>query len=220
MTETTTVTVTKKAGTTQEEATLKNACMYAWLAASITAVAVALSVPPMRSIIEQSMAWHMVVQMPLLVLGGWLAARALPSMAAFRRLAAFNQMGLTGFILAQVITAYWMLPLAIDRAVVLPLFDVLKLLTLFISGLLLADAFRRAPAALQLFFIGYWVSMMAWLGIYLATTDLRLCNAYSLQGQVSTGWSLLALGAALGAAWLTNTCLTGAFQKSAVNATK
>ena len=176
----------------------------AWLALCITLAAVALSVPPLRGLIEQSMAWHMVVQMPLLVLGGWLAARATPPFSMLRRLAPFNQFGLTGFMAAQVMTAYWMLPLAIDRAVVLPLFDALKLFTLFVSGMLLADAFKRAPLALQLFFIGYWISMIAWLGIYLATTDLRLCNSYSLQGQVKTGWGLLALGLLLGTVWLGN----------------
>jgi len=173
-----------------------------WLAASSTVVAVALSVPPLRSVIEQSMAWHMVFQMPLLVLGGWLSARAMPPLVLMRRLASFNQFGLTGFMTAQVIVAYWMLPLAIDRAVVLPPVDALKLLTLFAGGMLLADAFKRAPGVLQLFFMGYWVSMMAWLGIYFATTDLRLCNAYSLESQINTGWGLLALGTALGTAWL------------------
>ena len=176
------------------------------IAAAVTlAVAVALSVPPLRAVIEQSMAWHMVFQMPLLVLAGWLASRSkLPkfSIRAMRGWASFNQFGLTGFMAAQIIVAYWMLPSAIDRAVVLPAVDALKLLTLFIGGMLLGDAFKRAPAALQLFFMGYWVSMMAWLGIYFATTDLRLCNAYSLQSQINTGWGLLALGAALGVAWV------------------
>ena len=47
------------------------------IAAAITAtLAAALSVPPLRSVIEQSMAWHMVVQMPLLVVAGALAASA------------------------------------------------------------------------------------------------------------------------------------------------
>ena len=175
------------------------------VAAAALAVAVALSVPPLRAVIEQSMAWHMVFQMPLLVLAGWLASRSkLPkfSIRAMRGWASFNQFGLTGFMAAQIIVAYWMLPSAIDRAVVLPAVDALKLLTLSIGGMLLGDAFKRAPAALQLFFMGYWVSMMAWLGIYFATTDLRLCNAYSLQSQINTGWGLLALGAALGVAWV------------------
>lgn len=181
---------------------LARAGIAVWLAAISTAVAVALSVPPLRSVIEQSMAWHMVFQMPLLVLGGWLAARAWPPRFSMRSLASFNQFGLTGFMAAQVIVAYWMLPLAVDRAVVLPLVDGLKLVTLFIGGMLLADAFKRAPSELQLFFMGYWVSMMAWLGIYFATTDRRLCNAYSLESQVNTGWGLVALGAALGTVWL------------------
>ena len=174
---------------------------YPWLAAGTTLVAVALSIPPLRRVIEQSMAWHMVFQMPLLVLGGWLAVRALPPYFSAPVVASFNQFGLTGFMAAQVIVAYWMLPSAIDRAVVLPLVDVLKLLTLFITGMLLADAFSRAPGALQLFFMGYWVSMTAWLGIYFATTDLRLCNAYSLQSQSNTGWGLLVLGITLGTVW-------------------
>ena len=176
----------------------------AWSAAIGSFAAVALSVPPLRSVIEQSMAWHMVFQMPLLVASGWLAARTLPARFSWPVLAAFNQFGLTGFMAAQAIIAYWMLPLAVDRAVVLPLVDVAKLASLFISGMLLADAFNRAPSVLQLFFMGYWVSMMAWLGIYFATTDLRLCNAYSLESQSATGWGLLALGVALGLAWATS----------------
>ena len=182
--------------------------VVAAVAAAALALALALSVPPLRVVIEQSMAWHMVFQMPLLVLAGWLAARSLlpkfsmRAMRAMRSWASFNQFGLTGFMAAQIIVAYWMLPSAIDRAVVLPAFDAAKLLTLFIAGILLAGAFKRAPAALQLFFMGYWVSMMCWLGSYFATTDLRLCNAYSLQSQINTGWGLLALGAALGIAWV------------------
>ena len=176
--------------------------MRALAAATTAAIAVAMSVPPLRNVIEQSMAWHMVVQMPLLVLAGALAAMAVPAGLRWAKLANFNRFGLTGFMAAQGIVAYWMLPLAIDRAVVNPGFDALKLLTLFISGMLLSDAFKRAPMALQLFFMGYWVSMMAWLGIYFATTDLRLCNAYSQASQVATGLSLLALGLLLGAVWL------------------
>ena len=185
----------------------------AWLALFVTVVATVLSVHPLRSIIEQSMAWHMVFQMPLLVLGGWLAALALPRLVLLQRVAGFNAFGLTGFMAAQIIIAYWMLPLAIDRAVVLPLVDALKLITLLGSGMLLADAFRRAPAVLQLFFVGYWVSMMCWLGIYFATTDLRLCNAYSLQSQVNTGWGLLMLGISLSIAWVASVWKTAVARK-------
>ena len=187
----------------------------AWLAAIVAILAGALSVPPLRGVIEQSMAWHMVFQMPLLVAAGALAARTLPALGLPGKWVSFNLFGLTGFMAAQGVIAYWMLPSAIDRAVVDPAFDVLKLLTLFVSGILLRDAFQRAPMALQLFFIGYWVSMMCWLGIYFATTDLRLCNAYSLESQLRTGWGLLALGLLLGFVWLGNAGQK-AIKKSAV----
>ena len=173
-----------------------------WLIATTTAAVMALSVPPFRAVIEQSMAWHMAFQMPLLVLCGWFILRALPPQRRLPGWDSVNQFGLTGFMAAQVILAYWMLPSSLDRAIVLPLVDAIKLITLVISGLLLADAFKRAPSVLQLFFMGYWVSMMAWLGVYFATTDLRLCNAYSLESQVTTGWGFTAWAAILGTAWL------------------
>ena len=175
-----------------------------WPAAMAAVLAVALSVPPLRKVIEQSMAWHMVFQMPLLVVAGALAARALPAPGLLGKWNSFNVFGLTGFMAAQGVMAYWMLPSAIDRAVVNPGFDVVKLFTLFVCGMLLRGAFQRAPVALQLFFIGYWVSMMCWLGIYFVTTDLRLCNAYSLESQSATGWGLLTIGLLLGIAWLGN----------------
>ncbi|MEB0020344.1 hypothetical protein [Actimicrobium sp. CCI2.3] len=172
------------------------------LALGSTIFAVGLSSPPWRYLIEQSMVWHMAIQMPLLVLAGWCAMRALSQQRSLYWLAPWNRYGLTGFITALVILAYWMLPLAIDRAVVLPQADLLKLLTLFIAGFLLQHSFSCSPAALQLFFVGYMVSMMTWLGSYFITTDLRLCNAYSLETQVQTGWAIAAIGIGLGALWV------------------
>ncbi len=169
---------------------------------ALCALAAALSVPPLRSLIEQSMVWHMIVQMPLLVLGGWLAMGAASDSNLSDRFAAWNRYGLTGFIAAQAIAAFWMLPLAIDRAVVMPTTDLLKVVTLLACGGLLRHSITRAPLVLQLFFIGYAVSMAVWLGLYFATVDLRLCNAYSLESQHRSGWAIALLGCTLGGAWL------------------
>ncbi|KPF48362.1 hypothetical protein IP87_03130 [beta proteobacterium AAP121] len=170
-------------------------------AALVTAVlALALSLPPLRVFIEQSMVWHMLVQMPLLVLAGACAAAVWPQ-ALGGRWARCNRYGLTGFMLAQCITAYWMVPALVDRAVVLPSADAGKLATLWLAGVALRQGWVQAPLAVQLFFLGYGLPMMAWLGFYFLSTDLRLCNAYSLESQLRTGQGLLALSAALGAAW-------------------
>lgn len=167
------------------------------VAVLLTGAALALSLPPLRPLIEQSMVWHMLVQMPLLVLSGACAAAAWAPARELR----WNRFGLTGFMLAQCIVAYWMIPALVDRAVVLPSADAAKIASLWLAGVALGVGYRQAPAAVQLFFIGYGLPMMAWLGLYLASTDLRLCNAYSLQSQLRAGWSLVALAAVLGVAW-------------------
>jgi len=182
---------------------ISSTASMAMLATLATLAALALSLPPGRVLIEQSMVWHMLVQMPLLVLAGWwaMAAWAPGGLGGRNPGRRINRYGLTGFMLAQCILAYWMLPTAIDRAVVLPSVDAAKLASLWLAGAALRQGIRQAPLAVQLFFVGYGLPMMAWLGFYLASTDLRLCNAYSLASQVRAGQGLVALSAALGLAW-------------------
>lgn len=186
------------------------------LTLTLGAGACALSVPPLRSLIEQSMVWHMVVQMPMLLAAGWLFAGR-PVVARDGPLPrTWDHFGLTSFMLAQAIFSYWMLPSAIDRAVVLPLVDLLKLLSLFCAGVLLQRAMARSPSALQLFVVGYAVSMLFAAGSFVASADQRLCNAYSLESQWKAGLGLVALGATIGAVWL-----WGAVRKSfAANITR
>ena len=171
-------------------------------AAAAALAALALSLPPGRSLIEQSMLWHMVVQMPLLVLAGWWAVGAAPARGWASPLGAWNRYGMTSLVASQAIAAYWMLPLAIDRAVVLPSADLQKLATLWVCGALLKHGLMRAPELIQLFFVGGTALMMGWLGTFFATTEQRLCNAYSLEGQAQAGGAFAALGLALGGAWL------------------
>jgi hypothetical protein len=166
----------------------------------LTALALSLSLPPLRVLIEQSMVWHMLVQMPLLVAAGACAAAAWPQ-ATGGRWARINRYGLTGFMLAQCITAYWMIPALVDRAVVMPGADAAKLVTLWLAGAALRQGYVQAPLAVQLFFLGYGLPMLAWLGFHLASTQVRLCNAYSLESQLRTGQGLVVLALVLGLVW-------------------
>ena len=170
------------------------------LALLLAALAASLSLPPLRVLIEQSMVWHMLVQMPLLVAAGACAAAAWPQ-AMGGRWARINRYGLTGFMLAQCITAYWMIPALVDRAVVLPGADAAKIATLWVAGVALRQGYVQAPLAVQLFFLGYGLPMLAWLGFHLASTEVRLCNAYSLESQLRTGQGLVALALVLGLVW-------------------
>ena len=187
----------------------------------VSLCSIGLSVPPLRMLIEQSMLWHMAIQMPLLILTGWLlmaSGSPLPVARASRRAnqqtpmqintqinpqaSEWNVYGLTGFVFSFITITYWMLPSAIDRAVVLPSADMMKLMSLLACGASLRHSSVRAPALIQLFFLGNFLAMMLWLGSYFLQTDLRLCNAYSLQSQINTGWSLIAWGLGIGISWV------------------
>ena len=168
----------------------------------VSVLACALSVSPARTLIEQSMFWHMVVQMPMLVLGGWLLSSVSTEGRYLKGIEVWNHFGLTGFVASQIIFAYWMLPLSVDRAVVLPSVDFLKLLTLIACGALTRHSVHRSPVVVQLFFVGSGLSMLLTAGVVLATTDRRLCNAYSLDSQVNAGLGVIALGFALGCGWV------------------
>jgi hypothetical protein len=112
--------------------------------------------------------------------------------------------GLSGFMMAQMILLYWMLPISIDRAVVFPLVDLVKICTILLAVLLVGESLQKSPPALQLFFIGYFIAMLAWLGYYFVTTELRLCNAYSLSSLHNTGYGLIGLDLITFALWTFN----------------
>jgi len=177
---------------------------YSWQGAGILGIliiATGLSVPPFRGIIEQSMFMQMVIQMSLLFIGGAGLNTFSFAKKITQYLASWNVFGLTGFMLAQMILIYWMLPISLDRAVVMPLVDVAKVLTMIVAGFLVGDALKKSPVALQLFFIGYFAAMMIWLGMYFIYTDMRLCNAYSLSSQYWTGYGLCAISIAIVSYW-------------------
>lgn len=170
------------------------------LGLSIAAFAAALSLPPLRSLIEQGMAWHMAVQMPLLVIAGALAAR--PRRRGHPRSDRWDAYGLTRFMAAQAILAYWMLPVSVDRAVVLPWVDAAKVASLVGAGALLGTALARSTTVVQMFFTGVAASMLVATGMTLALSDARLCNAYSLDSQLRAGTATAAWGVALVVAWM------------------
>ena len=171
-----------------------------WIGLALCLLGSTLSIPLGRSLIEQSMAWHMVVQIPMLFAGGWFLMGGAWNISK-RSPRSWNQFGLTGFIAAQLIITYWMLPISIDRAVVMPQVDVFKVLSLLASGALVQISVSRSPVVLQLFFVGYTVSMLISTGVFLATTERQLCNAYSMESQLSAGYGVVALGVALACAW-------------------
>jgi hypothetical protein len=149
-----------------------------------------LSLPAVREWLEGRMALHMVVQLPLLVLCGValgvaVAARGGP------RLEAWNAGGIPGAILAVLISAYWMLPRALDSALQEPAFEVAKFLSLPLAvGLPLGVSWGRMSVITKGVVLSNALPMFAVVGWLYREAPVRLCNCYLVSDQQVAGSAL------------------------------
>ncbi|MBY4597253.1 hypothetical protein K3217_17205 [bacterium BD-1] len=164
------------------------------------ATAALAAAPPARALLEGSMSLHMLVQVPALVVTGYWLAAGLPP-RAHRALQSFNAHGLTGWTLASLGLAFWMLPRALDAAVANPGVDAAKFAVLLLVGLATRLSLATSGTIVQLFFVGNWGWMTATAGLLYAEAPDRLCNAYLLGDQALAGYGLLALALAVATLW-------------------
>ncbi|MGB6007963.1 hypothetical protein [Castellaniella sp.] len=173
------------------------------------------------------MSLHMVVQIPLLVAGGvfaeqawhaWRIARMpapLPSAASAGRSApmwqptsgrdvrwSYNAYGMPGLLLVSLVGAGWMIPKALDEALVDWRVAAFKYLGLPVCGWLLRASVRQANVVIKLFFLGNFCWMSAIVGMVYLDQPIRLCNAYLQDDQDWAGRGLIALAIVLPSCWL------------------
>lgn len=161
-----------------------------------------LALPFMRHWLEASMVRHMLVQMPLLVVLGMVAARRLP--ADWRQRLRDVLGGPPGGLAAAAFAAtYWMLPRTLDAAIGEPLAELAKFVSLpLLVGLPLALAWERLGLLGRGFVWSNLISMQVFLGwLYLAAPQ-RVCNNYLADDQARVGWLLIETAAAIFAGWL------------------
>lgn len=158
-----------------------------------------------------SMALHMLVHIPALLLAGMFAWRAAAARdggrnaflsSVLQRYREYDEFGIPGLLLASFAGAYWMLPKALDQVQAVPWAGVLKFFVLFILGMILLDSLVRANRVIKLFFLGNFCWMAAIVGILYQDDSVRLCNFYLVSDQVVAGRGLLALSIALPVCWL------------------
>lgn len=161
-----------------------------------------LATPWARQWLEATMSAHMLVQIPLLAGCGFLAASALGEARQARLLAALG--GPVPCLLAALLaSSYWMLPRALDAALVDPLTELAKFLTLpALVGAPLALAWRPLGAIGRGFVWNNLASMLAVLGWLYLAAPVRICNSYSVFDQTHAGWSMVWLALGLFGAWL------------------
>ena len=148
--------------------------------------------------LEQRMALHMAVEIPALFAIGWWAGRG----RAPRWLEPMNVQGIAGLAAVMGVSALWMLPVALDEAVLSPAVGMAKVISLVAAGYLARASVRAASKAVQGFFVLNWAWMTGVAGLLYQQAPAQLCSTYVQGDQSAAGMGLVALSVAVAGAWL------------------
>jgi len=159
-----------------------------------------LALPVSREALERLMITHMLVQIPLLVVAGGIAAVALPARWK-AKVAAWNDGGISGILMALIVSSWWMVPRALDWVLVSPVMETVKFVSLpLFVGAPLALSWRKLGGLGRGFVIANVLPMWAVVGWLYAAAPVRVCNFYLVEQQVVTGIGLLSASLLLGLA--------------------
>jgi len=159
---------------------------------------IALALPASREELERGMATHMLLQIPLLAVAGAIVVHDFP--ASWRtRLATWNRGGITGTLLALLVSAWWMVPRALDLALASPSMELTKFVSLpLFVGAPLGLSWSRLGALGRGLVLGNVLPMWAVVGWMYVVAPVRVCNFYLVEQQVWAGAGLIGASAIVG----------------------
>jgi len=163
-----------------------------------TLLLLTLALPASREGLERGMATHMLVQIPLLAIAGALVVRDLP--ARWRaRLAPCNRGGISGILLALIVSSWWMVPRALDLALASRMMELTKFVTLpLLVGVPLALSWNVLGPLGRGLVLGNVLPMWAVVGWMYVVAPVRVCNFYLVEQQVWAGAGLIGASAIVG----------------------
>lgn len=165
------------------------------LACAAFPLALLLLMPTVRGWLESRMSLHMALELPLLLLLGWLLAGALPGSG--RLAGRIDAQGLLSGAAVSCVLAYWMIPSALDLALLDEGVAAAKYALWLAAGACLQGVGRRAPPLFAAFLLLNAAWMMATAGLLYLEAEQALCVNYLLDDQHAAGWALLAWSALL-----------------------
>ena len=152
-----------------------------------------LIIPPVASLMESVMIIHMHMQMPLLIIAGFLIGRFF-QLQFPRFFEKWNQNGMPGILLFTIIWVYWMIPRTMDDALTIQTVEIFKFVSLpFLAGVPLRDSWKKLDSKWKnVIFISFTIMFigMGWLYIF---APVQLCNNYLLIQQITLGWGFMTM---------------------------
>lgn len=156
----------------------------------------ALGLSPVRHILEATMTSQMLVQLPLLVLAGWLVGAAIPRRLE-TALARWNAGGVPGLLLATFVAMAWMVPRMMDASVIHAGSALAKFASVpLLVGVPMALSWPRMGFVTRGVLLLEMIATSFRLGWLFLVAPERLCSSYLLSDQLRLGRYLLAIGVA------------------------
>ncbi|MUV38552.1 hypothetical protein JNUCC1_02406 [Lentibacillus sp. JNUCC-1] len=153
-----------------------------------------LILPFVSDWMEARMIVHMLLQMPLLIVAGyWMGKGIIPHTRRFW--VKWNAAGGPGILVFVFITMYWMLPRAMDEALVLSHVEWFKFISLPIAGICLFDSWKKSSGIIKSFVFLNYLSMFALMGWLYIDSPIQLCNNYLETQQRLLGWGFVLITA-------------------------
>jgi hypothetical protein len=146
----------------------------------------------------RTMLTQMLVQIPLLFVGGAVCARSVrwPNHTLWK---AWNVQGASGLLASAFVLTFWMTPIALDHAASETPWEVAKVASVAIVGFVAGVSWRLASGITRIFYLGNLLWMTVTVGMLYEESPQRFCNAYLWDDQAVTGRGLVvaSLGVAL-----------------------
>lgn len=152
-----------------------------------------LAIPFVANVLESIMIMHMHMQMPLLVLSGFLMAvyfqRNFPGIFS-----KWNADGVPGILLFTLIMVYWMIPRTMDDALGKTSVEIFKFISLpFLAGIPLRDSWTKlGTTSKKIVFVTFTVLFYI-MGFLYIKAPIQLCNNYLLIDQITLGWGYMTM---------------------------
>jgi hypothetical protein len=154
---------------------------------------IVLALPPVANLLESIMIIHMHMQMPLLVIAGFLMARFFQIRFPhfFEK---WNRNGVPGIILFVIISVYWTIPRTMDEALTVQSIEVFKFISLpILAGIPLRDSWKKLGSIGKNVIIISFTIMFFGMGWLYIDSPVQLCNNYLLIEQITLGWGFLTM---------------------------
>ncbi|WP_280770307.1 hypothetical protein [Salipaludibacillus daqingensis] len=153
-----------------------------------------LALPPVAYLLESIMIVHMHMQMPLLVIAGFLMAIFFQNKFP-QFFENWNHNGIPGILLFSIIMIYWMIPRAMDDALTFQTVELFKYISLpFLAGVPLRDSWQKISSKMKNAVIMIFTMIFFAMGWLYIKWPEQLCNNYLIIEQVTLGWGFLTMG--------------------------